>query len=55
MTEPFGDYIRRAPQADVSIFGLGHQPDFGFMRRMVAETRSTCLFARDSGLESALA
>jgi amino acid transporter len=55
VTEPFADYLAHAPQADVSIFGLGPRPDFAFMRRMVAETRSTCLFARDSGRESALA
>jgi amino acid transporter len=55
VTEPFPDYLAHAPQADVSIFGLGTRPDFAFMRRMVAETRSTCLFARDSGRESALA
>ena len=53
--EPFADFLSRAPQADVSIFGLGHRPDFGFMRRMVDETGSTCLFVRDSGRESALA
>ncbi|MBT8478436.1 MAG: amino acid permease, partial [Gemmatimonadetes bacterium] len=55
VTEPFANYLVHAPQADVSIFGLGPRPDFAFMRRMVTETRSTCLFARDSGRESALA
>lgn len=55
INEPFGEYLSQAPQADVSIFGLGPGPDFGFMRRMVTETRSTCLFVRDSGRESALA
>jgi hypothetical protein len=55
VTEPFAEYLTHAPQADVSIFGLGPRPDFAFMRRMVTETRSTCLFARDSGRESALA
>ena len=52
---PFDEYLPQAPQADVSIFGLGGRLDFPFMRRMVDETRSTCLFARDSGRESALA
>jgi amino acid transporter len=55
VAHPFGDYVPQAPQADVNIFGLGETLDFGFMRRMVEETRSTCLFARDSGRESALA
>jgi uncharacterized membrane protein len=52
---PFDEYLPQAPQADVSIFGLGGSIDFAFKRRMVEETRSTCLFARDSGRESALA
>lgn len=51
----FADYLREAPQADLSVFGLLPEPDFGFCRRMVHETRSTCLFVRDSGEESALA
>jgi hypothetical protein len=55
VTEPFDEYLNQAPQADVSIFGLGPRPDFAFMRRVVHETRSTCLFTRDSGRESALA
>ncbi len=55
VTQPFDDYLPQAPQADVSIFGLGETLDLAFMRRMVEQTRSTCLFARDSGRESALA
>ena len=51
----FGDYVPRAPLADLNIFGLLEEPDFDFVRRMVEETRSTCLFVRDSGTESALA
>ncbi|MFO7894375.1 MAG: amino acid permease [Longimicrobiales bacterium] len=52
---PFEEYLPQAPQADVSIFGLGSTIDFAFQRRMVEETRSTCVFARDSGRESVLA
>jgi amino acid transporter len=55
VSEPFDRFVPQAPQADVSIFGLGATLDFAFMRRMMDETRSTCLFARDSGRESALA
>ena len=51
----FDDYLREAPQADLSVFGLLPDPDFDFCRRMVRATRSTCLFVRDSGQESALA
>jgi hypothetical protein len=55
VAEDFDDFLPQAPQADVSIFGLSGAVDFAFMRRMVADTRSTCLFTRDSGRESALA
>jgi solute carrier family 12 sodium/potassium/chloride transporter 2 len=51
----FDDYVPQAPRADINIFGLGRTVEFAFMRRMVDETRSTCLFTRDSGRESALA
>lgn len=55
LAEDYDTYVPQAPQADVNIFGLGRAPDFAFMRRMVRDTRSTCLFARDSGQESVLA
>ncbi|PSQ81035.1 MAG: Na-K-Cl cotransporter, partial [Bacteroidetes bacterium QS_8_68_15] len=51
----FSDYLAEAPQADLSVFGMLPEPDFDFCRRMVESTRSTCLFVRDSGRESALA
>lgn len=51
----FDTYLHKAPQADLSVFGMLPDPDFDFSRRMVEATRSTCLFVRDSGQESALA
>ena len=51
----FDSFLREAPQADLSVFGMLPDPDFDFSRRMVEATRSTCLFVRDSGQESALA
>jgi hypothetical protein len=51
----FGRWVGRAPQADVSVFGLVRDPDFALMRALVEETGSTCLFVRDSGQESVLA
>ncbi len=51
----FSQFAERAPQADLNLFGLLSDPDFDFARRMVEATRSTCLFVRDSGRESALA
>ena len=51
----FAQYLPRAPQADLNLFGLLSEPDFDFMNRMVDETGSTCLFVRESGRESAIA
>ncbi len=47
--------IRNTPQADLNVFGLPDEIDFEFVRRMVEQTRSTCIFVRDSGDENALA
>ncbi len=51
----FNDYLPTAPRADLNMFGLQEQVDLAFIRRMVDSTRSTCIFVRDSGNESALA
>ncbi|MDP2496498.1 MAG: hypothetical protein Q8W44_00760, partial [Candidatus Palauibacterales bacterium] len=51
----FEDQVPRVPQADVSVFGLVEQPDFGRLYRLVKLSTSTCLFVRDSGQESVLA
>lgn len=53
--EDFSTYVAQAPKADLNVFGLAPNQDFAFVRRMVDETQSTCLFVRDSGQESALA
>ena len=55
MEGAFKDAVPHAPQADLNIFGLPPGPDFDFMRSMVDQTRSSCLFVADSGQESALA
>ncbi len=51
----FHEAVADAPQADVAIFGLPSEADFDWTERMVDETRSSCLFVRGSGSESALA
>lgn len=51
----FKEFIGQSPAADLNIFGLAPTPDFRFIEEMVSETRSTCLFIRDSGLENILA
>ena len=52
------DFIPRAPQGDLNIFGIfGLQPQVNVkqMVDMTQKTRSTCIFVHDSGNESALA
>ncbi|MBW7884195.1 MAG: Na-K-Cl cotransporter, partial [Caldilineaceae bacterium] len=54
-TGALDDFLPHAPQADLNVFGLQQTVDVRFMQRMVEATGSTCVFVRDSGLESALA
>jgi solute carrier family 12 (sodium/potassium/chloride transporter), member 2 len=54
ITAPFDEALLRAPQADISLFGLPLEPDFGLARQIVSHTHSTCLFVRGSGEESAV-
>jgi amino acid transporter len=52
-----GDFetcIQQAPQADLNIFGLQTHVNLPFMQRMMAHTHASCIFVRDSGMESAL-
>ncbi|MFW6193750.1 MAG: Na-K-Cl cotransporter, partial [Gemmatimonadota bacterium] len=47
--------VERAPQADLGVFGLVADPDFGFVEEMRDRSGSSVLFVRDSGQESVLA
>ena len=51
----FRDYVLEAPRADINLFGLQPVADFDLMRTLVRAMRSSALFVRDSGEESALA
>jgi len=51
----FLDKVSAAPEADLSIFGLAEDVDKSLLEEIVRKTRSSCLFVRDSGRESALA
>jgi amino acid transporter len=53
--DEFMKLIHNAPPADLNIFGLEPNPEFGFMEGMVNKTQTTCLFIRDSGLENIFA
>ncbi len=51
----FNDYLSQTPVADLNIFGVQETVNLEFMHMLVEATHSSCLFVRDSGLESALA
>ena len=50
----FEETLKTAPRADINIFGVGDKLSFDFMRNAPEWTKSSCLFVRDSGWESAL-
>ena len=51
----FNENLSSAPGADINIFGLANELPFAFMRKAPELTKSSCLFIKDSGQESALA
>ena len=51
----FKENLSSAPGADINIFGLADELPFPFMRNAPELTKSSCLFIKDSGQESALA
>ncbi len=50
----FIEALTKAPRADISIFGIGDDLPFPFMREITELTSSSCLFVKDSGQESAI-
>lgn len=55
MVGEFKTAMQSAPRADINIFGLAEDLSFDFMRSALESTKSSCLFVKDSGLESAFA
>lgn len=51
----FTQVMSQAPMADMDVLGLRREPDLSFAAKAVHATRSSCLFAADSGWESAIA
>ena len=47
--------LRESPSADLNVVPMEDEPDFGKLRKLVEAAGSSCLFAMDSGTESALA
>jgi solute carrier family 12 sodium/potassium/chloride transporter 2 len=52
--QTFTESLAGAPASDLEIFSLPPDPDLGQIRETIRTTRTTCLFCRDSGQESAL-
>ena len=52
---PFAEALEQVPPADLTIFGLSHQPDMVFVHGLAQKLNSSCVFVRDSGAESILA
>ena len=50
----FKDALVNAPRADINLFGIGKDLPFDFMREASELTKSSCLYVKDSGHESAL-
>ena len=51
----FTTKLREAPEADLNVLGLAQEVNYDLLKEIVMQTRSSCLFVRDSGRESALA
>jgi hypothetical protein len=49
------EQLTAAPESDLCIFGLARDVNAEFLSELVTLSRSTCLYVRDSGFESALA
>ncbi|MBL7092697.1 Na-K-Cl cotransporter [candidate division KSB1 bacterium] len=55
LTGSFKETIKEAPHGDINIFGLAQDKlPFDFIRGVSELTRSSCIFVKDSGQESAL-
>ncbi|MCB0752992.1 MAG: hypothetical protein KDC52_16085, partial [Ignavibacteriae bacterium] len=54
LTGNFNDTLKKAPRADINIFGLGEVLNFDYMREVTELSLTTCLFVKDSGKESAI-
>ena len=48
-------WVGEGPQSDLDVMGLPRHDGLAFARRMLAVSRSSCVFAVDSGAESAVA
>ncbi len=51
----FREIVQNSPKADLNIFGMDENFQFGFVQEMTRKTKSSCLFVKDSGHESILA
>jgi hypothetical protein len=54
LTGTFEEVLKSAPRGNINLFGLREKLSFEFMRNSTELTKSSCLFIKDSGQESAL-
>jgi amino acid transporter len=50
----FDEALKKAPRADINIFGVGEDLSTEIIRKSSEAAKSSCLFVKDSGWESAL-
>lgn len=50
----FDKALEQAPRADINIFGLRNEKSLDFIRKVTLDAKTSCLFIKDSGQESAL-
>lgn len=50
----FLDILNTAPPADINIFGISGKMDLDNMHKIVEITKTSCMFAKDSGAEDSL-
>ncbi len=55
LVSPFMESLSKMQRADLSIFGLDHDPDLTFVQSLAGKVKGSSVFVRDSGDESALA
>jgi hypothetical protein len=51
----FPDGLKNGPTADINIFGISDELSVREMHTITSKVKTTCLFIKDSGQESALA
>ena len=51
----FDEHFRNAPSGDLNIFGTTDDANIESIRQVVGLSKTSCLFVKDSGIESFMA